>query len=65
MSRSDFCWCVMAFMQHVSDILWRSTAVAVQTSYFASASYFVRKPSDFKCVVILDDFGRCKITRAA
>ena len=34
------------FMQHVSDIWWCSTAVAVvaQTSYFVSASYFDRKP---------------------
>ena len=33
-------------MQHVSDILLCSTAVAVvaQTSYFVSASYFDRKP---------------------
>ena len=35
------------------------------TSHFVSASYFDRKPSDFKCVVILDGFVRCKITRAA
>ena len=43
MSLSD---CAMAFMQHVSDISWYSTAVAVvaQTSYFVCASYFDRKP---------------------
>ena len=36
----------MAFMQHVSKIRWNSNAVAVvaQTSYFASVSYFDRKP---------------------
>ena len=56
------CWCIekghgvwagasdagvwLLFMQHVSDIWWCSTAVAVvaQTSYFVSASYFDRKP---------------------
>ena len=33
---------------------------------FSCASYFDRKPiSDFKCVAILDEFGRRKITRAA
>ena len=34
------------FLQHVSDILWRSTVVAVValTSYFVGASYFDRKP---------------------
>ena len=33
-------------MQHVSDILWCSIAVAVvaQTSYFVVASYIDRKP---------------------
>ena len=36
----------LLFMQHVSDIRWCSTAVAVvaQTSYFVCASYFDRKP---------------------
>ena len=56
------------FLQHVSDILWYSTAVAVvaQTSNFVSASYFDRKPMKLsKCVVILDDFGRRKITQSA
>ena len=34
------------FMQHISDIWWCSTAVAVvaQTSYFVCDSYFDRKP---------------------
>ena len=52
-------------MQYASDIWWCSTAVAVvaQTGYFVGASYFDRKP--MKCMVILDDFGRRKITRAA
>ena len=33
-------------VQHVSDICWCSTAVAVvvQTGYFVGASYFDRKP---------------------
>ena len=29
MSWSEFCGCGMAFMQHVSDICWCSTAVAI------------------------------------
>ena len=43
---SECCECVMAFLQHVSDIWWRSTAATVvaHTSYFVSASYFDRKP---------------------
>ena len=58
----------LLYTQHVSDIWLCSTAVAVvaQTSYFICASYFARKPVKwFKCVVILDDFGRHKIPRAA
>ena len=36
----------LLFMQHVSDMSWCSTAVAVvaQTSYFVGAYYFDRKP---------------------
>ena len=46
MSWSECFGCVMAFLQHISDIRWCSTVVAVvaQTSYFVSASYFDRKP---------------------
>ena len=56
------------FLQHVSDIWWCSTAVAVvaQTSYFVGAPYIDRKKwCDFKCVVMFDDFGMRKIIRAA
>ena len=55
-------------MQHISDILRCSTVVTVvsQTSYFVNASFLKGgQGSDFKCVVILDDFGRRKITLAA
>ena len=43
---NECCGCVVAFLQHVSDMWWWSTAVAVvaQTSYFVSASYLNRKP---------------------
>ena len=45
MSWSEWCGCVMAYMQHVSDILWCSTDVAVvaQTGYIVGAPYFDRK----------------------
>ena len=53
-------------MQRLTHIWLCTTAVTVvaQINYFVSASYFDRKPSYFKCVVILDDFGIHKITRA-
>ena len=41
-------------------------AMVAQTSYLVGASCFDRKPMKrSKCVVILDDIGRRKITRAA
>ena len=55
-------------MQHASDIWWCSTAVAVvaQTSYFYVLLTLTGSQwSDFKCMVILGDIGRRKITRAA
>ena len=61
------------FWQYVSDIWWCISAVAVvaQTSFFYSTSslgiltLIGSQWSDFKCMVILRDFGRRKIIRAA
>ena len=68
MSWSEWCGCVMAFLKHVSDILWCSTAVAVlaQTSFFVCASNSNRKPMKLfhMCVYVwwlwkAQDYSNC------
>ena len=46
MNWSECCGVRWLFLQHVSNIWWCCTAVAVvaETSYFVGASYFDRKP---------------------
>ena len=46
MTLSECCGFVMAFLQHVSAILWCSAAVAVvaQTNHFVCSSYFDKMP---------------------
>ena len=54
--------CSMPVTYDGAVLLWQGST----KSYFVCASYFDRKPMKrFWCMVILDDFGRRRITRDA